>query len=387
MSCDNVGFRGVDHYGNPTLTEQLESNLKHFLDWSFLKIGAWQEVSLNTQGMYGGNFYTMHNSYDEAQSSYTTYQSIRKDWVYETGVNYQSPSLNISTITYNAGSDKNQVNLSSNYNAYFVSGDTVTVTGNALQNTYTVFSGGTSTILLDDNAGGAPVTGGTIYGIYNPSAPTIYVSGNVNTDNYIDYPNGRVVFDYSLESSSSVTATYAYRNIQTYIGGEVPWLYEIQKDTLNPNDLQWSQNIDSGNYSPASAKRAQLPAIIIEATDSKNIQPFQMGDFKNRVTQDVIFTVVTQNKYEKNNIVDILRKMYGQTFWLYNQYEVYRNDAFPLDYKGAKNTGAVMYDDLVSSSTYRWRRAHVTDIKISPVEIKTPELFMAKVRCSLEIID
>lgn len=405
-------FRDVEHYGNPSLIDNIEVSLKHYFDWALLEIGAWQQVQTTTSGTYGGNFATLHDTFTRGRGSNTEYQSIRKDWVYETGVNYNSPKLDIDTITYSADQEYAYINLKSYENAYFSSGDQIVVQSATRYNgSYNVYSGGLATIMIDNTPGAAVsgvdslgafdtgaaffaeyssgilATGGTINGVYNPLLPTIYVNGIENTDNTINYPHGKVVFDSALNNGDVVTATYSFRNVQTYISDQTPWIYELQYDTMDPSDLQWTQNLDSGNFSPNSSKRVQLPAILIETVNNGTSTPFQLGSLTARLKQDIICHVVSQNKFERNNITDILRKLHDKTIWLYDQYELGKRNYNSLNYDGSVNSNGLVYKDIVQNNDLRWRKAYFDSVNISAVETKTPNLHMSKVRFTIEVID
>ena len=57
MSCNaNTSFTRVTNIGNTLLNSELESNLKSFLDWSFLGIGGGSNITIPTSGAYGGTF-------------------------------------------------------------------------------------------------------------------------------------------------------------------------------------------------------------------------------------------------------------------------------------------------------------------------------------------
>lgn len=87
MSCEpTTCFQNVTKYGETLLNSEIEYNIKAFLDWAFLGIGAWSDVSIPTSGAYGG---TWHNLVVIDEPSYLpgqAWQTARKDLVYETGV-------------------------------------------------------------------------------------------------------------------------------------------------------------------------------------------------------------------------------------------------------------------------------------------------------------
>lgn len=84
-------FKGVTEFGDTEISSQIKDNLKTFLDWGFLEIGAFSNVRVPTSGVYGGNEHLLKLSND---TRYTTtgrvWQSFRKDWVWESGIEYSS---------------------------------------------------------------------------------------------------------------------------------------------------------------------------------------------------------------------------------------------------------------------------------------------------------
>jgi hypothetical protein len=80
-------FKHAENISDDFLLNILEINMKLFFDWSFLCIGAWFDADINDKNMYGVNQHSAlvpvsDHSYDSGQ----VWQSIRKDWVWETGV-------------------------------------------------------------------------------------------------------------------------------------------------------------------------------------------------------------------------------------------------------------------------------------------------------------
>ena len=60
MSCKiDTTFAKVEQIGQTLLTSEIEANLKGFLDWAFLGVGAWFDVNIPTAGAWGGDFSTL----------------------------------------------------------------------------------------------------------------------------------------------------------------------------------------------------------------------------------------------------------------------------------------------------------------------------------------
>lgn len=88
MATNNNEFKGVSHIGNRRLMNILETNLVTWLDWSFLRIGGWMDVDIPSTGIGGGDFSTLRAIEDETYTNGQVWEGTRKDWVWETGVDY-----------------------------------------------------------------------------------------------------------------------------------------------------------------------------------------------------------------------------------------------------------------------------------------------------------
>lgn len=98
MVKERNDLKGVFHLGNTTLMNELESNLKMWLDWGLLRIGGWFDVNRpSTPGGFGGDFAVLRNVSDPSYSDGQVWESARKDWVWETDVDY----VGVDTNTYN----------------------------------------------------------------------------------------------------------------------------------------------------------------------------------------------------------------------------------------------------------------------------------------------
>ena len=89
----NTTFKNVSNITSDFLLNILESNMKNFLDWSFLHIGAWFDVARPDHNLYGGNYhYKLNLVEDPSYNNGQVWQTVRKDWVWETGISYESTS-------------------------------------------------------------------------------------------------------------------------------------------------------------------------------------------------------------------------------------------------------------------------------------------------------
>jgi len=90
MSCENhTTFSNVQSVSEPSLINLLEDNLKSFLDWGLLNIGAFVNVNIPTSGIYkNSQYHQLKPTSDPAFANNKIWQSQKKDWIWETGISY-----------------------------------------------------------------------------------------------------------------------------------------------------------------------------------------------------------------------------------------------------------------------------------------------------------
>lgn len=95
-------FQHVTDIGEKLPISCIEDNMKSFLDWGFLNIGAFINVASSSSGISGGTFNQLKPVTDPSLPSTTVWSSPRKDWVYETEIAYTgSNPIPISGIYIN----------------------------------------------------------------------------------------------------------------------------------------------------------------------------------------------------------------------------------------------------------------------------------------------
>jgi len=106
---NHTQLKGITEIGDSLLMNELENNLKMFLDWGLLGIGGWFDVDLNESGPYGGNLSTLRLVNDPQYTLGQVWEGRRKDWVWETGVEYdggqpiQITGVNVDGTYYGTG--------------------------------------------------------------------------------------------------------------------------------------------------------------------------------------------------------------------------------------------------------------------------------------------
>jgi hypothetical protein len=102
-------FKNVSNITEDLLLNSIEANLKLFLDWAFLSIGGWFDVSINENTLQNDSYDKLILADDKAYTPGTVWESQRKDWVWET-ITYcdRSPISNLGlTINGNAVASNN----------------------------------------------------------------------------------------------------------------------------------------------------------------------------------------------------------------------------------------------------------------------------------------
>jgi hypothetical protein len=95
-------FMGVNGFGETLIINELENNLKSFLDWGFLSAGAFTNVQKPTTNINNFNLHILKPTQDKSRSTNTVWQTPRKDWIYESGISYSGISpISISGIYVN----------------------------------------------------------------------------------------------------------------------------------------------------------------------------------------------------------------------------------------------------------------------------------------------
>lgn len=313
----HTNFKGVTHFGNDQLMNILEINLKTYVDWSLLKIGGWVDISNTQADIWAGDTSQLRMVEDPSYTDGQVWQGQRKDWVWETGVNYSD------------------------------------------------VDGGTQ------NPSGVDV----------PTIDGVAATGSYN----VDYPLGRIIFDTEISSASTVKATHAYRNTQVYIADDVPWFRELQFRSYRSDDAQIEET-NKGEWSIGGQKRVQLPVIIIESVARGTSHAYEIGNGSLIVQQDVMFHIVADSRYMRNNLTDIIRQQSDRAIWLFDTNLVNADDGWPLNSNGYL-VGAKMYPDLVNlANGYRWTQCHMRNAVVSEIDSLHPHLFEGVIRMTMEIV-
>ena len=228
--------------------------------------------------------------------------------------------------------------------------------------------------------GGDPIS---ISGVWIDSS--LKGTGDATYGHHYNYPLGRVVFDSAIPTSSTVQIEHSYRNVQVYIADQAPWWDELQYNSMRVDDTTFDQ-IGSGNWNILANHRVQMPAVVIEAVPKRTFQPYELGAKSNFVTQDVVFHILAESRWWRNQLVDIISIQKDKTLMLYDSDKIADYNAFPLDYRGSVVNSANHYSGIINNTAYQYTSARITNMSITEMDSYNNRLYEGTVRASFELI-
>lgn len=323
-----IQFQHIQSIGKKDRISGLEDNIKGFLDWSFLQIGGFVNVSVPTSGLQPAantGFHILKPTSDPAQPS-KIWAAPRKDWIYE-----NSPySDNPSTISFNPHASS-----------------------------------------------GVPIAPIAFSGLYLNNTFLPGPSGSGNYGYSVNYPLGQIAFNNNVAITSSVVASYSYRYVQVYKASDAAWWKEIQKETYLPTAQK------TGDHSITTNHRVQLPAIIVELIPRTELLPYQLGTTENIIIQDIFLHIFTQNANQRNTIIDTLLLQKDNSFWLYDVSKVIKNNSYFINQYGDINPSGHNYNTLVSHYKDHW--CTIKNANLSELNTISTSLYNGIIRWSIEI--
>jgi len=219
---------------------------------------------------------------------------------------------------------------------------------------------------------------------------------------HVNYPWGRIVFDSAISTSSTVTMEYSHKWVNVTYANSVPWFRELQSRSLRVDSSHFLQDA-SGDWSQLAGSRFQLPAIAVEMVPRRTFKPYQLGGGQ-YVTTDVLFHIYAEDEYTRDKLIDIVSLQDDKTIYMFDTNRMTTDGRFPLDYRGAKASGALTYPDLVKpsgssygdgtfnagfrpgSNTDRPDKLRFTNTRSQEMSMLNPSLYSGLVRCGAEVI-
>ena len=317
-----LNLKGFDSVFDSTLNNELQDNIVEFLDWSLLEKGNYMNVSLGELSSDGVDYSKLRISSSNMFPSGKAWEGFRKNWIWQSGVSY-SPGPVVSNNNIYPG-----------------------ISGVYVNNTF-----------------------------YPSSTSGTYA-------HKIDYYNGRVIFNNTISSNSTVRAEYSYKYINVVYANNLPWMSEVQSSSL---DLDSDFNVlNKGKYDIPAEARVQLPTIAVEVVPRRSLRGYQLGGGQ-FVETDILFHCFAEDEYTRNKLVDIISLQNDKTIYMFNSNEIAKSGAFPLDYRGYPVSGALRYPDLIHK--YLRGSLRLKNSNVQSMKVVNGNFYAGMVRLTLETIE
>lgn len=214
-----------------------------------------------------------------------------------------------------------------------------------------------------------------------------------NSGYYIDYPNGRVVFTTPIATSSTVKVAHSFKMAKVIDANQMRFFQMLQQNSFRVDDTNFM--VGSGIFKALNETRLQAPVIAIEMPINTNQEGYELGSSSQWLNTDMILHVLTEDSSIGNRICDALTRQKEKVIFMFDSYLMGLNNDFPLDYRGATNTGAKTYPTLISASGsggYRYTfgvddgRMRVAEASASNGSWLSSKLYHKTVKWTMEVI-
>lgn len=223
-----------------------------------------------------------------------------------------------------------------------------------------------SGIYINFNFAPAVVSSDEIVGLSNP----LYS---------INYPLGQIIFNTPQPSNYNIRLNYSYKYVQTYKTNDNIWWKEIQKLAYNTHKPA------EGDKKLFADHRVQMPAIIIETIPRMSQTPYELGNVKNIISQDILLHIFTETPTERANLVDVLVLQKDKDSFLYDINKLVKENKQPLNADGSRNESGLNYNQILSNPQYLKNAFYIENAILSEYNQLSSSLYNAVVRWTLKI--
>ncbi len=206
---------------------------------------------------------------------------------------------------------------------------------------------------------------------------------------HVDYPNGRVVFDTAIATTSTVSIEFSYKWVNVIKAEGIPWFREIQYNSQRVDSDHFLQT-GSGDWSQLGQTRVQLPALAVEVVPRRRFEPHELGSTRRAYT-DVLLHVLAEEEYIASQLVDAVTLQEEKTLWMFDTNLLATQNKYPLNYRGELTTHALAsgrYPDLVSDTAeggLRWKKMFIPTCVSQGLSMLNPDLYVGTVRMTTEV--
>ena len=210
-----------------------------------------------------------------------------------------------------------------------------------------------------------------------------YATGNATKPYYIDYPNGRIVFDDAQSSTANVQLEYSHKWLQVVPAEGISWFRQIQSRSFrNESGFQVA---NSGGWAILGDSRVQLPALAVEVVPPRSLEGYQLGGGQ-LVNNDIVFYAITENHWECANIMDSVLYQNDRVIHLYDPTQIGMSGVSPFNYRNELRENAIpsgLYPNLIDN--FYWKRCWINNSRSNDITQLSPDLYIWSVRCSTQV--
>lgn len=316
-------LKGFTNIHSSTVSNDIQDGLVEYFDWALLDKGNYFNVTKGETSPNGQDMSRLRMSSNDSYASGQVWEGFRKNWVWQSGV---------------SGVNMDAPLVSTNPDYPGVSG-----------------------VYIDDT--------------FEPS------SGVGTYAHTIDHFNGRVIFDTAVSSGTKVQVEHSYKYINVVYANNVPWLREVQNNTIQPNSN--FRDVSEGGWDIPPESRLQLPAVAIEMVPGRRFKGYALGGGQ-WIYSDVIFHCIAEDEYTRNQIVDIISLQNNKVIDIFDSNAINDANAFPLDRMGSPVASGLRFPDLVKS--YPGGKIRLTNSSIQEMVMAKADVFGGVVRMTVEAI-
>jgi hypothetical protein len=315
------GFTSVHQH---TTSNDIQDNLIEYFDWSLLEKGNYFNSTLGELSPDSQDYSRLRPSKDENFTGGQAWDGFRKNWIWQSGVSgvqgYHDPIIG------------------DNHEKPGVSG-----------------------VWVDD---------------------TFYRSDTAGDySHYVDYFNGRIIFDTAIPTGSKVQVEHSYKYINVVYANNLPWIKELQSNSLTVPDNFLTN--EKGDVNLPQQAKFQMPLIGVEIVPMRKFTGYQIGGGQ-WIQQDVIFHCLAEDEYTRNKLIDIVSLQNDKTICLFDSNRINSDNKFPINHNGTPVPSALRYPDLVSE--YYGGKMRLTKTSVQQMEMIDSNIFGGVVRMTTELI-
>ena len=278
-------FAGIQNYGDPLVSDVLETSVLMFMQNAFLNIGAFTNVNIPTGtyptgiGSHSYEPYKMRLSRDPRYTSGKAWEGIRSDWVWESQISYNTQPIQISGVFVND--------------------------------------------------------------VYYPNT-------SVGTNGFkINYPEGKIIFNTPLPANSVVKCAHSYRNVRV-ASSETNWFQAVQFNSFRGDDPQFVQK-GSGTWDVLALNRIQLPAIVLECLPAVSAKPYELGSIQRVHYQDIFMHIIAENSWDRRQLHDIIVNQYQKRIAGIRKKNLLSDNRYPLTFDGDIAPSGLQYKGIIDN--------------------------------------